>query len=564
MSIIDLEKWKKADIQRSSPYKLNTESHIKYQKVKEVISLRIRDILNKLNIKLNILSINCTWHESFISNDFFKNEKCTIEIVNSNNIGELVNNFQNIFKKNKYDIILFQLPVGIKNPDPDNFIHSLLENKLNKFGVILNISTQSSFGKKIKKFKNSIRSRQNILGPILFKESNIQFSLYEFIKNSKDILNHPLTNYPEIECIDYSPVIFSNKNFNDIVLYKSSPENFFDASNTIQQQIIKNKNKSKEFKQLHSLWISAHRCDLTKNNKKKDLVKKELKKFENAIFIPTIPSNTNSVETEIKNLKPWAYWLVILDPTKINNDYAKDYLNSKLGKEQLFSHTIGSTFKHITPDSLSNIGIVFKTLSAQKKISESKKKVEDFINASVGMFSELEEKGENFEFDPDIILKKLPNYELNKLLNLDESVVLERKETLRTDTRKKQIQSYITDSCLKTIVAFLNTKGGKLIIGQKDTKEITGIEADLFKTKDDWSKHFKDKVKTHIGLTFMEKNITQNFFDKDGKTIAIIDCRKLDGEQKAYLNNEDLYVRVGPSSEKLSAKQALELFTKKK
>ena len=176
----------------------------------------------------------------------------------------------------------------------------------------------------------------------------------------------------------------------------------------------------------------------------------------------------------------------------------------------------------------------------------------------------LHKKGENFEFDPDIILKKLPNYELNKLLNLDESVVLERKETLRTDTRKKQIQSYITESCLKTIVAFLNTKGGKLIIGQKDTKEITGIEADLFKTKDDWSKHFKDKVKTHIGLTFMEKNITQNFFEKDGKTIVIIDCRKLDGDQKAYLNNEDLYVRVGPSSEKLSAKQALELFTKKK
>ena len=92
--------------------------------------------------------------------------------------------------------------------------------------MVLNISTQSSFGKKIKKFKNSIRSRQNILGPILFKESNICFSLYEFIKNSKDILNHPLVNYPEIECIDYSPVIFSNKNFNDIVCINHRPKIF--------------------------------------------------------------------------------------------------------------------------------------------------------------------------------------------------------------------------------------------------------------------------------------------------------------------------------------------------
>lgn len=564
MSIIDLEKWKKADIQKSRAYKSDQENNLKQQRFKDVVNLRIKDILSKLNIKVNILSINCTWHENIISSDFFKNEKCTIEIINSNNIAELISDYEKILKKRRYDLILFQLPIGIKKPDPDSLIHEILEKKLDKFGVVLNISTQSSFGKKIKKFKSSIRSRQNILGPILFKETSVDFSLYEFVKDSKDLVNHPLINYPEIECIDYSSVIFDNKKFNDADLYTSSPENFFDASNTIQQQIIKNKNKSKEFNQLHSLWISAHRCDLTKNNKNKDQVKKELTKFENAIFIPTIPSNTNSVETEIKNLKPWAYWLVILDPTKINNEYAKDYLNSKLGKEQLFSHTVGSTIKHITSESLSNIGIVFKTLSAQKKISESKKKVEDFINASIGMFSELEEKGENFEFDPDIILKKLPNYELNKFLNLDESVVLERKETLRFDTRKKQIQSYITDSCLKTIVAFLNTKGGKLIIGQKDTKEITGIEADLFKSKDDWSKHFKDKVKTHIGLTFMEKNITQNFYDKDGKTIVIIDCRKLDNDQKAYLNNEDLYVRVGPSSEKLSAKQALELFTKKK
>ena len=58
------------------------------------------------------------------------------------------------------------------------------------------------------------------------------------------------------------------------------------------------------------------------------------------------------------------------------------------------------------------------------------------------------------------------------MLGLDESVILERKETLRTDTKKKQFQNYITDSCLKTIVAFLNTKGGKLIIGQRDDKEI--------------------------------------------------------------------------------------------
>ena len=156
------------------------------------------------------------------------------------------------------------------------------------------------------------------------------------------------------------------------------------------------------------------------------MVKKELNKIENGIFIPTIPSNTNKVEIEIKNLKPWAYWLVVLDPTKINNQYAMGFFNSKLGKEQLISHATGSTIKHINSESLSNIGVVFKTLSAQKKISESKKKVEDFINASVGLFAELEEKGENFDFNPEKILKKIPRIDNNNNIPQPSSPKLSR------------------------------------------------------------------------------------------------------------------------------------------
>ena len=153
---------------------------------------------------------------------------------------------------------------------------------------------------------------------------------------------------------------------------------------------------------------------------------------------------------------------------------------------------------------------------------------------------------------------------VDKLINLDESEFLERKQTLRKDTKKKEFQSYITDSCLKTIVAFLNSKGGKLIIGQKDNKEISGIEEDNFKTRDDWSKFFKDKVKTHIGLPFLQNNINFKFYEVKEKTIVIVDCKKLEKDKQAYLHDQDIYIRVGPSSERLSAKEALELFNKKK
>jgi len=561
-----IKSWNLEDERRAyshiNPYRREIKN---LENIQKVISYRILEIIKKLKTHAQILVIHCTEYEDLFSEKYFDKKDCTIEIVRNHNINEFSKNYENIIQRNKYDIIFFELPVGLKKPNPDDLIHYFIQSKLSKFGVALNVSAQVSFSKRIsEKYPSSLRYRQNILGNI-WSYAAVNFSLYEFLKYSKNIEEHPLKERSNltIECTDLTKFISGDEKYNDIKIYTSTPSDFFDASNTIQQNIIRDKNKNKEFKQLHSLWIKKYRCDLTKSNPKREIVKKELKKIENGIFIPSIPSNTNKVEIDANNLKPWSYWLVVLDPTKINNEYAMSYLNSKLGKQQLMSHATGSTIKHINSDALSKIGIVFKTLVAQKKITETKKKLEDFVNASVGLLSDLEEKGEDFDFNPENFLKKMPDYELNTLINLDESEFLERKETLRKDTKKKEFQNYITEACLKTIVAFLNSKGGKLIIGQKDDKVISGIEEDNFKNNDDWSKFFKDKVKTHIGLTFMQTNIDFKFYKKNEKTIAVVNCKKLENGRQAYLNDQDLYVRVGPSSEKLSAKQALELFNKK-
>ena len=565
----------KFDIERSSNF-ITRRNPKNIENTKKIISQRINQIVKKLDVSARILIINCTWYDNLFSQEILSNVDCSVEIVKKSNLEEFLHDIDSSISKKKYDIILFQLPFGIKihgvvskslgfePKDADDVIHEVIRKYLSELGVALNISVLPSFGYKMKKYTGSARVRQNILGTVFLPETGINISLYEFIRQTNKAMDHPVYSYPEIECIDLTNAILGKENFKDAKVFTTLPIDFFDAKNTINQRLLREKHKGKEFKQLHSLAISKYRCDLTKSNSKKDELIKELNKIKNGIFIPTIPSKTNKVEIDVKKLKPWAYWLVILDPTKISNQYAMDYLNSDLGKEQLSSHATGSTIKHINSISLSNIGIVFKTLSAQKKISEQRKKIEDFLNASADLLSDLEEKGENFEFDPENILKKMPDYEVNKLTNLDESEYLERKETLRTDTKKKQFQSYITDTCLKTIVAFLNSKGGKLIIGQKDNKEISGIEQDNFKTRDDWSKFFKDKVKTHIGLVFLKEHINFKFYEIHEKTIVIVDCKKLKKGTQAYLNDSDLYVRVGPTSEKLSAKEALEFFNKAK
>ena len=44
--------------------------------------------------------------------------------------------------------------------------------------------------------------------------------------------------------------------------------------------------------------------DLTKKIENKDEVINQLSNFKNAIFIPTMPSNSNKVATNVKDLKP--------------------------------------------------------------------------------------------------------------------------------------------------------------------------------------------------------------------------------------------------------------------
>ena len=58
--------------------------------------------------------------------------------------------------------------------------------------------------------------------------------------------------------------------------------------------------------------------------------------------------------------------------------------------------------------------------------------------------------------------------------------------------KQNKIRDYITEQVLKTIVAFLNTDGGTLVVGQSDDKKLV-IEADKFKSQDDCSKYLKDK-----------------------------------------------------------------------
>jgi predicted HTH transcriptional regulator len=61
---------------------------------------------------------------------------------------------------------------------------------------------------------------------------------------------------------------------------------------------------------------------------------------------------------------------------------------------------------------------------------------------------------------------------------------------------------------LKTVVAFMNSYGGTLIIGVEDNGTVCGIEGDFetFRDRkcwDGWSQHLVNIIREHIGTEFM-------------------------------------------------------------
>ena len=101
-----------------------------------------------------------------------------------------------------------------------------------------------------------------------------------------------------------------------------------------------------------------------------------------------------------------------------------------------------------------------------------------------------------------------------------------------TPMEKKKINEIgdgLTQKIIKTVVAFLNTDGGDIIIGvqEKPTAEIFGLNYDFkylgIQRWDDWNQKTSDKIKSQIGVDAMGnveiKKI--NYKNNDGKLMIL-------------------------------------------
>jgi ATP-dependent Lon protease len=154
--------------------------------------------------------------------------------------------------------------------------------------------------------------------------------------------------------------------------------------------------------------------------------------------------------------------------------------------------------------------------------------------------------------------KGQPVLTVEQLIQQGENNRLEFKSTLRWNIHAQKDDPVIEQAVLKTVAAFLNSEGGTLLVGVDDDGNVIGIELDHFPNEDKYSLHFANLVNNKFGKQFIDY-INWGLSEVQGQKVFRIDCRRSPAPVFLKLGDRDeLFVRSGPSTVPLSAREVLE------
>ena len=154
---------------------------------------------------------------------------------------------------------------------------------------------------------------------------------------------------------------------------------------------------------------------------------------------------------------------------------------------------------------------------------------------------------------------QLSNEAILELIKSGESEKVEFKSTIRWNLKANRQDKNIELAWLKGIVGFLNTNGGHMLIGVNDDGGMVDVVSnDKFPNEDKTLLNVNNLIKSHIGLEY-SPFITTNCFQFDDKTIIVISCKRSSTPAFLEVNDEEnFFIRQGPSSRKLSTRATIE------
>ncbi len=279
---------------------------------------------------------------------------------------------------------------------------------------------------------------------------------------------------------------------------------------------------------------------------------------ENAIYIPAIGNFPVTHEISELSIKHHNVLQVELSERAVAG-YVAAYFRSELGSLAMRSLAVGAWIRRLRKSDLSRAPIALPPVGEQREILESHNRL-TALSLAIAVFQD------ELALNPKSatsVRSQVENMlaQIGELSDSDrvmafarqgESATLEFKETFALNVRKDERDDDIELSALKTIVAFLNSRGGTLLIGVADSGEITGVEYEVSKCfkkgLDGYLLHFKNRLKGRIGEQFYPY-VDQKLVKASGLTVLMVICEK--SPRPCYLDRKDFYVRTNPATDKL-------------
>lgn len=285
---------------------------------------------------------------------------------------------------------------------------------------------------------------------------------------------------------------------------------------------------------------------------------------ENSIYVPMLGSSVVTDDLAAVTLKHHNIIQVVLR-NEANNQYVSAFFRSDLGMLILRSLTRGDFIPRISKTDLSKAQVSIPSPGEQTEIVRSHGQLQSLTSAIGNLQKELAlnpRSASIIRSQVESMLEKIGELtEADRIMSMareGESATVEFKESFSLDVRKGTKEKYIELSSLKTIVGFLNTNGGVLLVGVSDAGGICGVDDEVnqfHKSNDALLLHFKNQLKQRIGEQYYPF-ISQQLVNLGDIHVLMIDCSP--SSTACYLDGKDFYVRTNPATDKLEGPKLVE------
>ena len=157
-----------------------------------------------------------------------------------------------------------------------------------------------------------------------------------------------------------------------------------------------------------------------------------------------------------------------------------------------------------------------------------------------------------------------PEERIRQIILEGENDHTEFKSTLRWSLKDNKVHHGVEIAWLKTVAAFLNSDGGRLLVGVDDKGVPLGIEPDGFENEDKYLLHVNNRLLQHIGAGHAA-NVRFGLYPAGDRKVLLIECSP--ASKPVFLTDageESFYVRTGPGSRNLTMSQMLAYITERR